>query len=140
VSLLHAHLVFVTKYRRRLFTDAMLTSCEHTMGDVELDVKLVEFNGETDHVHLLVAYPLTLAISVLVQRLKARTVYSVRGEFIGAVSAPAYADTPGRRPTSPSPAAAHRYPSSSNTSTDSHRPFTAELRPATHGTDSPRHK
>lgn len=25
VSLLHAHLVFVTKYRRKVFTDAMLT-------------------------------------------------------------------------------------------------------------------
>ena len=43
----------------------MLTFCEHTMRTVcaELDVELVEFNGEADHVHLLVAYPPTLAIS-----------------------------------------------------------------------------
>jgi hypothetical protein len=49
VSLLHAHLVFVTKYRRRLFTDTMLTFCEHT-GAVcaELDVEPIEFNGEAD--------------------------------------------------------------------------------------------
>jgi hypothetical protein len=35
----------------------MLTYCEHTMHAVcaELDVELVEFNGEADHVHLLVA-------------------------------------------------------------------------------------
>ena len=86
MSLLHAHLVFVTKYRRPLFTDAMLTYCEHTMRDVctELDVELVEFNGETDHAHLLVAYPPTLAISVRVQRLKARTAYPVRREYTGA--------------------------------------------------------
>ncbi|ASX03551.1 IS200/IS605 family transposase [Mycobacterium intracellulare] len=86
VSLLHAHLVFVTKYRRSVFTDAMLTYCETTMRTVcaELDVELVEFNGEADHVHLLVAYPPTLAISTLVQRLKGRTAYEVRREFTGA--------------------------------------------------------
>ncbi|ETB33334.1 transposase, partial [Mycobacterium avium subsp. hominissuis 10-5606] len=73
MSLLHAHLVFVTKFRRKLFTDPMLTFAETTMRTVcaELDVELVEFNGEADHVHLLVAYPPTLAISALAQRLKA---------------------------------------------------------------------
>jgi putative transposase len=47
-------------------------------------VELVEFNGEEDHVHLLVAYPPTLAISTLVQRLKRRTAYQLRREFTGA--------------------------------------------------------
>ncbi len=86
VSLLHAHLVFVTKYRRKVFTGDMLTFAEHTIGGVgtELDAELVEFNGEADHVHLLVAYPPTLAISVLVQRLKGRTAYAVRREYTGA--------------------------------------------------------
>lgn len=66
--------VFVTKYRRTLFTDEMLTFCEHTMRAVsaELDVELVEFNGEADHVHRLVHYLPTLAVSTLVQRLKGR--------------------------------------------------------------------
>jgi putative transposase len=86
VSLLHAHLVFVTKYRRAVFTDATLTFTEHAMRSVCADLKaeLVEFNGESDHVHLLVAYPPTLAISVLAQRLKGRTAYAVRREFTGA--------------------------------------------------------
>lgn len=54
MSLLHAHLV-LTKYRRKVFTDDMLTFCEHTMAEVcaDLDAELVEFNGEADHVHLL---------------------------------------------------------------------------------------
>ncbi|CAN3132227.1 IS200/IS605 family transposase [Mycobacterium sp. smrl_JER01] len=86
VSLLHAHLVFVTKYRRAVFTDDMLTFTEHTMRGVcdELGADLVEFNGEADHVHLIAAYPPTLAISTLVQRLKGRTAYAVRREFTGA--------------------------------------------------------
>jgi putative transposase len=44
----------------------------------------VEFNGQADHVHLLVAYPPTLAISVPVQPLKGRTAYAVRREYTGA--------------------------------------------------------
>ena len=85
VSALHAHVVLVTKYRRPIFTDAMLTSCEHTMRAVcaELDAELVEFNGEPDHVHLLVHCPPNLAISTLVQRLKGRTAYAVAHEYTG---------------------------------------------------------
>jgi putative transposase len=49
----------------------------------DLNAELVEFNGEPDDVHLLVAYPPTLAISVLAQRLKGRTAYAVRREFTG---------------------------------------------------------
>ena len=95
MSLLHAHLVFVPKYRRPVFTDAMLTFTENTMRGVcaDLDAELVEFNGEADHVHVLLAYPPTLAISVLVQRLKGRTAYEVRREFTGACVRP-HARTP----------------------------------------------
>ncbi|OHU47438.1 hypothetical protein BKG82_26860 [Mycobacteroides chelonae] len=79
-------MVFATKYRRRVFTDAMLTYAENTMRTVcaDLNAELVEFNGEPDHAHLLVAYPPTLAISVLAQRLKGRTAYEVRREYTGA--------------------------------------------------------
>jgi putative transposase len=81
VSLLHAHLVFVTKYRRAV----VHRRHAHLLRGVcaELDVELVEFNGDDDHVHLLVAYPPTLAISVLAQRLKGRTAYAVRREHTG---------------------------------------------------------
>jgi putative transposase len=67
-------------------TDEILTFAENTMHNVssDLDVELVEFNAETDHVHLLVAYLPTMAISTLVQRLNGRTAQAVRRhEFIG---------------------------------------------------------
>jgi putative transposase len=85
VLLLHAHLVFVTKYRRTVFTHAMVTLCEPTMRHVctELDVKLVEFNGQADHPHLLMAYPSTPATSSLHQPLKGPTAYPVRREYTG---------------------------------------------------------
>lgn len=86
VLLLHVHVVLVTKYRQPVLTDAMLAFCEHAMRDVcaNLDAELVEFNGEVDHVYLLVADPLTLAISTLVHGLNGRTAYTIPREFTGA--------------------------------------------------------
>ncbi len=86
MTLLHAHLVYVRKYRRNVFTDTKLTFTENIMRGMctDLDAELVKFNGEADHVHLLMAYPPTLTISVLAHRLKGRTAYEIRREFTGA--------------------------------------------------------
>lgn len=69
---LHAHLVFTTKYRRAVFTDALLSTCEKAMRGVCVDfgATLTEFNGEGNHVHLLVQYPPTVQLSRLVNSLK----------------------------------------------------------------------
>ena len=69
---LHVHLVFVTKYRRGALTSEILTDCEAIMRRVCADFgcELVEFNGEDDHVHLLVAFPATVGLSRLVNSLK----------------------------------------------------------------------
>ena len=69
---LHVHLVFVTKYRRGVFTAQMLTRCEEVMRAVcrDFGAELREFNGAEDHVHLLVHYPPSVAISRLVNSLK----------------------------------------------------------------------
>jgi putative transposase len=85
MSPLHTHPVLVTKHRPPVFTDETLTSCEHTMGTlcVELDVDRVEFNNEADHAHLLAHYPPTPAIAALAQRLKGHTAHPVRPEYTG---------------------------------------------------------
>ncbi|MBL8927234.1 MAG: IS200/IS605 family transposase [Pseudonocardia sp.] len=72
VFALHAHLVFVTKYRRDVFTDAHLTAMEPILAAVCTDfgATLVEFTGQDDHVHLLVEYPPTVQLSRLVGSLK----------------------------------------------------------------------
>lgn len=82
VSALHVHLVFVTKYRRGVLTDAMLTRCESVMRAVcdDFVATLVEFNGEDDHVHLLVEYPPTVQISKLVNSLKGVSARRLRDE------------------------------------------------------------
>ena len=73
VSKLVVQLVFTTKYRRKLFNgvmieqlrDAFKSSCD------KLECELIEMDGEQDHVHLLIAYPPKLSVSVMVNNLKA---------------------------------------------------------------------
>ena len=81
--LLHAHLVFVTKYRYRVFTGAHLTRLEQIMRDVctDFETELVEFNGEDNHVHLLVTFPPKVAVSHLVNSLKGVSSRRMRQEF-----------------------------------------------------------
>lgn len=69
---LHAHLVFVTKYRRDVFSERVLIDLEEIFKNVCLDFEseLIEFNGEHDHVHLLINYPPKVAVSNLVNSLK----------------------------------------------------------------------
>ena len=69
---LHVHLVFVTKYRRGAMTDEILTRCEEIMREVcdDFEAELKQFNGEADHVHLLVHYPPKVQLSKLVNSLK----------------------------------------------------------------------
>ena len=72
VFAMHVHLVFVTKYRRRVFTTAMLDDARAIFASVcaDFSADLIEMDGEDDHVHLLVTYPPTVAISTLVNSLK----------------------------------------------------------------------
>lgn len=69
---MHVHLVFVAKYRRDVFSKEMLLTMQEVFERVCIDfeAELVEFDGEHDHVHLLVNYPPKVAISSLVNSLK----------------------------------------------------------------------
>ncbi|HEY8331117.1 MAG TPA: IS200/IS605 family transposase [Pseudomonas sp.] len=72
VSMMHCHLVFITKYREGLFTAEHLESLHSIFAKVceDFEAELVTFNGEKDHVHLLVNYPPKVSISALVNSLK----------------------------------------------------------------------
>lgn len=72
VFLLHAHLVFVPRYRRKVFDLDALERLRATFAAVceDFGATLSEFNGESDHVHLLVNYPPKVTVSGLVNSLK----------------------------------------------------------------------
>jgi putative transposase len=76
-------LAFTPKHRRGPFTREIPARCEEIMRDVCADfgAELREFNGEPDHVHLLVHYPPKIALSRLVGSLKGVPARRLRQEF-----------------------------------------------------------
>jgi putative transposase len=83
VSDLKCHLVLTTKYRRQVLNDAMLTR----LGEVFTTLmekwqgRLIEFNGEKDHVHLLLQYTPQTEPSKLINNLKTVSSRYLRKEF-----------------------------------------------------------
>ena len=69
---MHVHLVFVVKYRPEVFTKEILVDLRSIFAGVwnDFEAKLVEFDGEDDHVHLLLNYHPKVAVSHLVNSLK----------------------------------------------------------------------
>lgn len=80
VTRLVVHLVFTTKYRRKVFDGYMIEQLREAFASAcdKLDCRILEFEGEEDHVHLLVEYPPKLSISVLVNNLKSTSSRRVR--------------------------------------------------------------
>jgi putative transposase len=87
VFMMHVHLVFVTKYRNKVFTKKILNDLRSIFSNVCTDfaAELVEFDGEDDHVHLLVNYPPKVAISKLVNSLKGVSSYLIRKKNYSAI-------------------------------------------------------
>lgn len=80
---LHVHLVFVTKYRRKVFDATILDDLKLIFEDVckDFEAQLVEFDGESEHIHLLVNYPPKFAVSKLVNSLKGVSSRLIRKQY-----------------------------------------------------------
>src|ERR1039457_6789444 len=81
--IVHAQLVFVTRYRHPVFTARHLERTEEIMRAVctDFETGLAESSGETSHVHLLVNFPPKLALSRLVNSLKGLSSRRLRQGF-----------------------------------------------------------
>jgi putative transposase len=83
VSDLKAHLVLVAKYRRKVFTLEMITRLKEILNDLcqKWDCKLIEFNGEEDHIYLLFQYYPQMELPKFVNNVKTVTSRRLRSEF-----------------------------------------------------------
>lgn len=72
VYALNYHLVLVTKFRRKCLTAPMLAEFEVQAKErcAAWGGRLIEANGEPDHVHLLIELPPTAALAEFVNALK----------------------------------------------------------------------
>ena len=88
MSLLHAHVVFVTKFRRRLFIDQMLVFCEHTWLSTTLmagDIRVFELVDPALTAQITVATnsaepgsPIARAFSACAQKLSLNEFFDAR--------------------------------------------------------------
>lgn len=70
-------------YRHDVFTGEHLNALERIFSDVcaSFDCRLEDFNGETNHVHLLVSFPPTVELSRLVNSLKGVSSRYIRRDY-----------------------------------------------------------
>ncbi|MGK7939567.1 MAG: IS200/IS605 family transposase [Crocosphaera sp.] len=80
---LTVHLVLVTKYRKKVINASMLKRLHEVFSSVanSWDAEVLEFNGETDHVHLLICYPPHKLLSSLIANMKATASKTMWREF-----------------------------------------------------------
>ena len=80
---IHLHIVFVTKYRRKVFTQAMIEDMKQVFEKVLTANNSILENcqGETDHVHLLIDLHPDNNISNLVASLKSASSRIVRKKY-----------------------------------------------------------
>ena len=81
---LHAHLVFITKYRKKVLADNHRQYFKEVVAEIckDFGAELKECNGEGDHVHMLIQYPPTVQLSKMVNNLKSVTSRRMRANFI----------------------------------------------------------
>ena len=72
VSLLNAHLVFCTKYRRKAISKRAFEILKKSMRKTSLDlgIDLIALESDGDHLHVMICYPPTLSLSKIVKRMK----------------------------------------------------------------------
>ncbi|MEQ9484791.1 IS200/IS605 family transposase [Coleofasciculus sp. F4-SAH-05] len=80
---LTVHLFFVTKYRRQVLSETRIHRLNEVFSSAaqKWDSNLIEFNGESDHVHLLLSYPPHKLLSNLIANLKATASKTLWREF-----------------------------------------------------------
>jgi putative transposase len=79
----HLHLVWITKYRRKVLTGEVALRVRDLLRQIcsDQDVTILKGHVSKDHIHLFVSIPPQVTISRLVQRLKGKTAYRLLTEF-----------------------------------------------------------
>jgi len=80
---LAAHVVFCTKFRQHTLTSEKRDFLKATMERlaVEQSCEIMEWDGEGDHIHMLLRYPPTVVLSSVVGMLKSKSASAVLDQF-----------------------------------------------------------
>ncbi|WP_293145944.1 IS200/IS605 family transposase, partial [Okeania sp. SIO3I5] len=80
---LTVHIVFVTKYRKKVIASEILPQLHKIFDETcqKWECELVEFNGEADHVHLLITFNPKVQLSKFIANLKTVSSRLIRRDF-----------------------------------------------------------
>lgn len=96
VCCLTYHAVFVIKYRRKVIDSEIMEFMKnHTRYLIEdrFNGKMLEFNGEEDHIHILFELPPSAAPSVIVCSLKTQLSKEVRKRYMEQIQGKLWKDS-----------------------------------------------
>jgi len=77
------HIVWATKYRQPLLTDAIEKLVFHAISEmtVKLRCRLLAINGTVDHIHIAVTMPPSMAVAVWVGKVKGESSHLVNSTY-----------------------------------------------------------
>lgn len=77
--LLQCHLVFSTKYRKRILSGALSDDLKQIMYDIanKKDIIIKEMETDQDHIHLMVDYPPTKSVLEMVNNFKSISTFRI---------------------------------------------------------------
>lgn len=78
------HLVFATKYRRKIFNDGIFSYMKARLKEVREHypmVDILEINHDADHIHLLLVIPPKMSVGQVVRILKSNTSRDLKKKF-----------------------------------------------------------
>lgn len=78
------HLVFATKYRRKIFNEGIFSYMLEKLQAIKEyypEIDILKINHDTDHIHLLVSVPPKISVSSVVRIIKANTSKDLKKKF-----------------------------------------------------------
>jgi putative transposase len=80
---MYDHMIFHTKYNRKVLVDKIRRRCEEIIRDVakKMDVKIIRMAVNPEHVHIFFKFPPKLSLSKIAMQFKGTTSYLLRKEF-----------------------------------------------------------
>lgn len=85
VTKLCVHLVFTTKYRRKVMSAEILEEVKFSVQNAaeKIGCRVLDINGEADHIHILLLFPTSLSIASIVNTLKTVSSRMIRSNHPG---------------------------------------------------------
>lgn len=85
---LNVHMIFVTKYRKKLFFGEVAENVKQSLFDaaVKIGVCITTMETDKDHVHMLIRYKPSMCVSQIASQLKQRSTYEMWKHYKGMLS------------------------------------------------------